>query len=383
MNTYIVIALTVLVIIALVQYAQVLELTNSLRSEDDIFVSDREINFQSTALVVFILGYLAFFVFLVVKYDKYMLPEPASAHGVEIDLLMNINWVILITAFVATHIALAYLVYRYARTRNPHATYMTHSNKLELLWTSIPASALAIIIVYGISTWNAITRNEPKDAINIELYARQFDWTARYAGQDNQLGKADFRMISGTNPLGVINNRTLDARITELSEKIAALEDARSQVYPGGKSDQDISDQIAGVKKQQDALLQIKAQGEAQDYSTADDDILTKVEFHIPVNRPIMFKIRAQDVIHSVYMPHFRAQMNAVPGLITQFYFTPTITTAEMREKLDNPDFNYLLLCNKICGTAHYNMQMNVIVESEEDYNKWLSQQPKFAASLN
>jgi cytochrome c oxidase subunit 2 len=383
MNTYIVIALTVLVIIALVQYAQVLELTNSLRSEDDIFVSDREINFQSTALVVFILGYLAFFVFLVVKYDKYMLPEPASAHGVEIDLLMNINWVILITAFVATHIALAYLVYRYARTRNPHATYMTHSNKLELLWTSIPASALAIIIVYGISTWNAITRNEPEDAINIELYARQFDWTARYAGQDNQLGKADFRMISGTNPLGVINNRTLDARITELSEKIAALEDARSQVYPGGKSDQEISDQIAGVKKQQDALLQIKAQGEAQDYSTADDDILTKVEFHIPVNRPIMFKIRAQDVIHSVYMPHFRAQMNAVPGLITQFYFTPTITTAEMREKLDNPDFNYLLLCNKICGTAHYNMQMNVIVESEEDYNKWLSQQPKFAASLN
>ncbi|MCB0484076.1 MAG: hypothetical protein KDC37_05890 [Flavobacteriales bacterium] len=260
---------------------------------------------------------------------------------------------------------------------------MTHSNKLELLWTSIPASALAIIIVYGISTWNAITRNEPEDAINIELYARQFDWTARYAGQDNQLGKADFRMISGTNPLGVINNRTLDARITELSEKIAALEDARSQVYPGGKSDQDISDQIAGVKKQQDALLQIKAQGEAQDYSTADDDILTKVEFHIPVNRPIIFKIRAQDVIHSVYMPHFRAQMNAVPGLITQFYFTPTITTAEMREKLDNPDFNYLLLCNKICGTAHYNMQMNVIVESEEDYNKWLSQQPKFAASLN
>jgi cytochrome c oxidase subunit 2 len=383
MNSYLVIVLTILVIIALVQYARVLELTNSLRGEDDIFVTDREINFQSTAMVVFILGYIGFFGFLMYKYGKYLLPEPASAHGVDIDMLMNINWVILIIAFLATHLVLAYLVYKYARTRHPQAVYMTHSNKLELLWTSIPASALAIIIVYGISTWNAITREEPENALNIELYARQFDWTARYAGADNILGKADFRMISGTNPLGVINNASLSARIVELETKIADLEATRAQVYPGGKSDLDLLDQIAGVRKQQDALKQLQEVGKTQDFSTADDDILTKVEFHIPVNQPIMFKIRAQEVIHSVYMPHFRAQMNAVPGLVTQFYFTPTITTTEMRQKLNNPEFDYLLLCNKICGSAHYNMQMKVVVDTDEDYKKWIAEQPKFAASLN
>lgn len=383
MNAYLVIALTFLVVVALVQYARVLELTNTLRDEDDIYVTDREINFQSTAMVVFILGYFAFFAYLVYAYGQYMLPEPASAHGAEIDMLMNVNWVILIAAFLATHIALAWLVYRYARTRHPQAVFMTHSNKLELLWTSIPASALAIIIVYGITTWNAITRDEPENPINIELFARQFDWTARFAGTDNVLGKYDFRMISGTNPLGLINNKTIELRLQEFEDKIAELETARTKVYPGGKSDKEIQDQLAGARKQQDAILQIKTLSETQDYSIVNDDIMAKGEFHIPVNQPIMLKIRSQDVIHSVYMPHFRLQMNAVPGLITQFYFTPTITTAQMREKLNNPEFNYLLLCNKICGAAHYNMQMNVIVDSEEDYKKWLDEQRTFAASLN
>ena len=137
------------------------------------------------------------------------------------------------------------------------------------------------------------------------------------------------------------------------------------------------------------------------------DDIVVSQEFHLPVDRKVIFKFRSQDVLHSAYMPHFRAQMNCVPGMITEFSFTPTITTADMRmnsdvvdkvnrinkiryenskeltangeEALEPYQFDYLLLCAKICGSSHYNMQMKIVVESEKDYEKWLSQQKTFS----
>jgi len=139
------------------------------------------------------------------------------------------------------------------------------------------------------------------------------------------------------------------------------------------------------------------------------DDVPVR-ELHLPKGRKVIFKFRSQDVLHSAYMPHFRAQMNCVPGMITQFAFTPTVTTEEMRlnpdiyekvrninkirvqkskklqangeEPLDSYEFDYLLLCNKICGKSHYNMQMKIIVESEEDYKAWLQEQKLFKNSL-
>ena len=105
-----------------------------------------------------------------------------------------------------------------------------------------------------------------------------------------------------------------------------------------------------------------------------------KGEFHLPVGREVEFVFRSRDVIHSAYMPHFRAQMNTVPGVPTRFKMTPTITTDSMRTVLDDPDFNYVLLCNKVCGAAHFNMQMKVVVESEEEYNAWLESQEEFLA---
>ncbi len=111
-----------------------------------------------------------------------------------------------------------------------------------------------------------------------------------------------------------------------------------------------------------------------------NDDKIVKAEFHLPVNKPVQFYFRAQDVIHSAYMPYFRAQMNCVPGMVTRFNFKPTKTTKEMREITGDEDFNYYLLCNKICGAAHYNMKMEIIVESEADYNAWLDEQNQFLA---
>ena len=67
--------------------------------------------------------------------------------------------------------------------------------------------------------------------------------------------------------------------------------------------------------------------------------------------------------------------MNCVPGTTTQFAFTPTITTDAMKQEVENDLFEYVLLCNKICGNAHYNMQMKVVVETEEEFNKWIEEQ--------
>jgi cytochrome c oxidase subunit 2 len=72
--------------------------------------------------------------------------------------------------------------------------------------------------------------------------------------------------------------------------------------------------------------------------------------------------------------------MNVVPGLPTKFSFTPTLTTNEMRSKLENANFDYILLCNKICGRAHYRMKMKVIVDSQEEFEKWLKTQPALTA---
>lgn len=368
----------VLAIIAVVQVVRVFEISNFLQGEDGVQVSARETNNIRISLVVFLIGFFAFFIYLYVAFGKYFLPESASEHGVSIDILLNFNFLIITVVFVITHILLIYFAYRYANTVSPKATFVTHNNKLELLWTSTPAIVLAIIIIYGIATWNSSMRATPEDSINIELYARQFDWTARYAGEDNILGKSNYLMISTTNPLGIVNEAKIKERLSEMDAEIAELEASRAEVYPGGKSDEDILDRIGVKKKQKGRLMQMAAQGSNEAYSVANDDILTKVEFHIPIGKPVNFQIRSQDVIHSAYMPHFRAQMNAVPGMITNFYFTPILTTQEMRSKLGNPDFNYLLLCNKICGSAHYNMQMNIIVESEADYQKWLSEQKKF-----
>jgi len=236
---------------------------------------------------------------------------------------MTTTWIIIIPVFIFTHILLFYFAWKYAYDKNRKAQFFAHSNRLEIMWTAIPAIVLLVLILYGLSIWNDVMEplGPEDDAVEIELYARQFDWTARYPGADGKFGDADVRFIEGVNMLGL-----------------------------------DSTD------------------------SKAWDDKYVKAEFHLPVNRPVQFYFRAQDVIHSAYMPHFRAQMNCVPGMITRFNFIPTKTTEEMQEITGNPEFQYTLLCNKICGAAHYNMKMDIIVESEEDYQKWLDEQNEFLA---
>jgi cytochrome c oxidase subunit 2 len=369
----------ILGILAFVQLIRVLELTNKLKGSHEVEVSDSTNKKQGRNLMIFLFGYLAFFLWLYIDNRTKMLPESASEHGVSIDFLLDFNFVIILIPFIITHILLFYFAYKYAGKKDGKATYVTDNHKLELIWTSVPAVVLAIIIIYGISTWNSITRDTPEDPLVIELYSKQFDWTARYTGPDGKLGDANYLFISGTNPLGLITKQTIEDRLSELNAKIAELEDMRATEYQGGKRDENLQRQIARYQGQLTKINNYKNQIGQKQFSEANDDVLTKVEFHIPVNKDVLFFIRSQDVIHSAYMPHFRQQMNAVPGMVTQMYFKPIITTEEMRIKTGNPDFKYLLYCNKICGAAHYNMQMEIIVESEEQYNNWLKEQKTFS----
>ncbi|MCB0432516.1 MAG: cytochrome c oxidase subunit II, partial [Mangrovimonas sp.] len=299
--------------------------TSSTQVADD---SDNKLNGN------LMLGFLAFiYIFTIVCIVKWgdlpLLSHAASEHGPQIDNLMIISLVIIFIVQTITQFLLHFFAFKYRGEKGRKALFFADNNTLEAIWTIIPVIVLAGLIIYGLFTWTSIMNvNEDEDPLVIELYAQQFNWKARYAGDDNTLGLANVRLID------------IDrANILGLDE---------SDPY-------------------------------------AQDDIIT-TELHLPKGRPILFKMRSQDVLHSAYMPHFRAQMNCVPGMITQFSFTPTVTTDEMRQTdiikekvdkinkirteksealvakgeqpLDPYQFDYLLLCNKICGKSHYNMQM-------------------------
>jgi cytochrome c oxidase subunit 2 len=325
----------VLLIIAVHQLMRVVELSRQFKNTKEWNVTESDNTFNGKLMLSF--GIL-FFVLLLWQIDRWednSLPGAASVHGLNIDSLWNVNMWIITIASILTNGALFYFAYKYSGKDKTKATFLAHDNRLEMAWTIVPAVVLAGIIIFGLKYWNEITeRSSDPNKITIELYAKQFDWSARYAGQDKKLGSTDYRQIDGGNTVGM---DTLDA--------------------------------------------------------TGFDDIIVKNEFHIPVNKEIEFKMRSRDVIHSAYMPHFRAQMNCVPGMVTEFKFTPNKTTADMRKDpyviqlmkgindvraKDNKEaveFDYILLCNKICGASHYNMQMTIIVESEKEYNAWIAKQ--------
>ena len=247
------------------------------------------------------------------------LPEAASIHGVEIDNMFSVTTWITMTVFFITQILLFTFLFRYRHSSKRRAHYLPHNNTIEKIWTIIPAIVLTVLVVFGFFTWQSITDSTDRAGdINIEVTGHQFAWEFRYPGKDNKLGVIDYRLVDANNKLGI----------------------------------------------------------DFKDKNSFDD--LQADTMYLPVNKSIRLNIRAQDVIHSCYMPNFRVQLNAVPGLPTFFKFTPTITTVEMRNKLDDPDFEYMLYCNKICGGIHYNMKRIVRVVSEEEYQEWLSRQKPY-----
>ncbi|TFG79073.1 MAG: cytochrome c oxidase subunit II [Flavobacteriales bacterium] len=348
MTTLLILTVLVLVAIAIWQMTKIFELSR-LKTERHQIANDTDNKNNGYMLFAFLIFIYGITIFSFWKYTKVLLPEAASAHGGEYDYLMLISMIIIFVVQTITQALLHYFGYKYRGEKNKKALFYSDNDRLEFIWTIIPVIVLAGLILWGLYTWTSIMDvNEDDDPLIVELYAQQFNWTARYGGADNVLGSANVRMID------------ID----------------RANVLGLDESD-----------------------------SYATDDVIVK-ELHLPVGRKVNFKMRSQDVLHSAYMPHFRAQMNCVPGMITEFSFTPTKTTVEARldpdvvDKVkrtnairaeraangeDNSDpweFDYILLCNKICGKSHYNMQMKIIVETQEEYDAWMAGQQSFGQTM-
>ena len=375
MSKILVLAVVVLVIIAIAQLSKMYELSRKVakKREEDISLASNKLN--AKLMLVYMVAFYAFFIYLTVAYGEHMLPVAASEHGAKVDTLMDLNLVFVSAVFFLMNTLLFVFASKYYKREGQKAKFQPHDNRLELIWTVIPSIVLFAIIISGLVVWNDITDAPKEDAIVIEIYSKQFDWTARYGGDNNQLGNASVNFISATNPLGVISSEVLVDKKAEMNAEIEAIEsDLENKVFSDA-NEAALKTKLSNLKAQRARVAGFKYSDE--ELALGYDDKLVKAEFHIPVGRQVHFQFRSQDVIHSAYMPHFRAQMNTVPGMTTVFNITPTITTDSMRTITGNKDFNYVLMCNKICGSAHYNMKMDIIVESEEDYNKWLADQKR------
>jgi cytochrome c oxidase subunit 2 len=218
--------------------------------------------------------------------------------------------------FFATQAILFWFAFRYQTTEKRTAFYYPHNNKLELIWTTIPAIVMAILVAIGLKNWFLMTSAAPANAQIVEVVGKQFNWLVRYPGADGELGKRNFRLINDAN-----NVLGLD--------------------YQNSK---------AGL----------------------DDIVNQSGELHLIKNRPVKLIIGSRDVIHDVGLPHFRYKMDAVPGITTTIWFTPSISTEEMKQKTQNPNFVYEISCDQMCGDGHYSMRGTVIVhETQAEFDAW------------
>ncbi len=332
----------ILLVVVIVQIAKMTDLAEGLLGRE---VAQRRTNRNvGTGFLLFGIAFLVICVWSAIHYKNFMLgygPHvAASVHGVEVDKSFNLTTIITGIVFFLTHIALFFFAWKYAGRKGRKAEFMAHDNKLEVIWTALPALVMALLVFDGLVTWNKVMADVGPDGDYMEIGATgyQFAWALRYPGEDGKLGEKDYKLITGKNILG-----------------------------------QDWND--------------------SQNW----DDFMAD-ELVLPVGKTVRIRISARDVLHSFFLPHFRVKMDAVPGMPTYFVFTPSTTTEEYRQRLkeypeyQQPDpnepekqlwqtFDYELACAELCGKGHFSMRKKVRVVTEEEYDQWLAKQKSFYLS--
>lgn len=386
LTTILFVLVSALTLVTVIKLLSVSNLVNRVRGRNPFDISESENNMNALLCLLFmIFGYAIYFYFHFeyVAAGK-LLPAAASEHGAEIDSLQTISFVIISLAYLLVQPILWLFAFQYRHRKDAKAYHFSHNNKLELAWTIIPSLVFCSLIFYGLKIWNDIFSKEIEgDPITIELYAKQFEWAARYAGADKELGDINYTMINDVNPLGLITAETIEAQLVNINTKLAETNKALES-FPSIEELAELEPAKARLLHQLKMVSSFKKKSENEKYVKAYDDVIIPSggEIHIPVGRPITLKMRSQDVIHSAYLPHFRVHMYCVPGMATTFSFVPTITSQEMKAKLNNDAFDYVLYCNNICGSAHFNMQMKIIVETQEQYDRWVAKQKTFGDAL-
>ncbi len=307
--------IVIMIFVVIFQIAKASEYVSVLKGEERARRQNNRIN-GFLMIAFLILGLIGAWWCNELLYDKTLFPQgSASEEGEKIDTMLWITIAITGVVFIITQILLFWFAYKYQENDNRRAYFFPHNTKLELIWTTVPAIFLTVLVVFGLKYWFKITGDPPKDSLLVEVTGHQFGWDFRYPGEDGMLGKKNFKLYN--NPAG--NTLGVDFNDPE-----------------------------------------------------SHDDLRAN-ELHIPVGRPVKLVIHAQDVIHDVGLPHFRLKMDAVPGIPTTLWFTPKYTTEQMRERTGNPNFTYEIACDQMCGSGHFSMRGVIVVETEENYKKWLA----------
>lgn len=315
------------------QIAKASEYVSILKGEKKAFEQNNRIN--GFLMVVFlVLGLIGVWYCNKALYPKTLMPYPsASEHGEKIDTMMLFTIGVTGAVFFATQILLFWFAYKYQYNDKRKAFYFPHNNKLEVLWTTVPAIVLCGLVGVGLYYWFSITGEAPSNAMQVEITGRQFGWIYRYPGKDNTFGKKYFRMIDEAdgNMLGML------------------WKDSTMQT-PNG-------------------VQNIKAD------PTGYDDIIQTTAMYLIKDQPVKLIINSRDVIHDVGLPHFRMKMDAVPGTPTTMWFTPKYTTDEMKKITNNPNFEYEIACDQMCGNGHYSMKGLIKVVTRDEFILWRAKQ--------
>ena len=324
MSGFITVLLISLVFIIIYQIGKASEYASAIQGQEKVSArTNRVIGWL--LIVFFLLGMYGIWQCNEMLKDR-LLPVAACENGVNFDSMLSITLLVTGAVFFATQAILFWFAFRYQATDKRTSFYFPHSNKLEILWTTVPAIAMAILVAIGLKNWFAVTSPAPANATVVEVVGKQFNWLVRYPGKDNELGKRDFRKINdATNILGL----------------------------------------------------------DWSDPHNQDDIIAQNGELHCVVNKPVKLLIGSRDVIHDVGLPHFRLKMDAVPGITTTLWFTPTITTDSMKMITKNPDFVYEISCDQMCGKGHYSMRGTIIVQTQAEYDAWMAKQTSYYAANN
>ena len=245
------------------------------------------------------------------------LPALASAHGGQIDRLISWMHILMFVLFIGWSAFFVYAIIRFRASRHPKADYAgVKSHTSSYLEIAVAVAEGILLFGFSIPVWASRVDRIPPDneALVVRVTAEQFAWNVQYPGPDGKFGRTDMKLLDlQSNPLGL------------------------------DRSDPD-----------------------------AKDDITTLNQLYLPVNRPVIVRLRSKDVIHSFNLPEFRVKQDVIPGFTTPVWFVPTITTAEMRQRTGKDDFDFEIACAQLCGLGHYRMRAFVTILSTEDFQKWM-----------
>jgi cytochrome c oxidase subunit 2 len=256
------------------------------------------------------------------------LPPLATTHGGQIDSLIGWTHIFMLVLFVGWGGFFTYCLIRFRRSRNPVADYHgSTSHTSSYLEGGVLVVEMILLFAFSIPLWAARVDHIPpqRDALLVQVTGEQFAWNVHYAGNDGVFGRTDIKLLDlQSNPLGL--DRTDPA---------------------------------------------------------AKDDVTTLNQLYLPVNKPVIVRLRSKDVIHSFGVPEFRVKQDAIPGLTIPIWFIPNVTTAEMRTRTGKAEFQYEIACAQLCGLGHAAMRGFVTVQTAEEFQKWFAEQVAAQSELD